>query len=331
MKKILITGSEGFIGSHLVEHLIKKNYTINALVLYNSFNSAGWLEDIEPKFKKKIKLFFGDIRDSESIEKAIKGCNVVINLAALIGIPYSYVASKSYVETNINGTLNLLNLSIKHKISKFIHTSTSEVYGSARYVPIDENHPLVAQSPYAATKVAADQLVDSYNKSFGLKTIILRPFNTFGPRQSLRAVIPTIIKQSLNSKKILLGNIHSKRDFTYVSETVSAFEKAIKSSKSIGHTINLGTNKDYSIKEIIGFISKILNKKINVNKDFQRIRPYKSEVNRLLSDNKKAKKLLNWKPKSKNKKNFIKFLEKTIKWYRKNNLSKNSNSKKYVV
>jgi NAD dependent epimerase/dehydratase len=331
MKKILITGSEGFIGSHLVEHLIQKKYKINALVLYNSFNSKGWLDDIDHKVKNKIKIFNGDIRDTRSIEESIKGCNIVINLAALIGIPYSYTAAQSYVDTNVQGTLNLLNLSLKHKISKFIHTSTSEVYGSAQFVPIDEKHPLVAQSPYAATKIAADQLVDSFNKSFGLSTTILRPFNTFGPRQSLRAVIPTIIIQALKSNKILLGNVYSRRDFTFVSETVEAYEKALKTNKCIGQTINLGTNKDYSIEEIIKLVGKILKKKIYIKKDLKRYRPKKSEVDRLLSNNNKAKKILKWLPRSTNEKYFIEYLRQTIDWYKKNNLSKNSNSKDYVI
>ena len=331
MKKILVTGSEGFIGSHLVEYLIKKNYKVNSLILYNSFNSKGWLEGISPLSKKKINFFFGDIRDPGSLKDSIKGCDVVINLAALIGIPYSYNAPSSYLETNIQGTLNLLNLSLKNKISKFIHTSTSEVYGTAQFVPINENHPIVAQSPYAATKVAADQLVDSFNKTYGLNTVILRPFNTFGPRQSLRAVIPTIISQSLKGKNINLGNINSRRDFTYVTETVEAFEKAIRSNKAHGKTINLGTNKDYSIKEIISMISKILDKKLIIKQDKKRYRPKKSEVNRLLSNNLKARKILKWTPKSKNKKVFMKHLKETIDWFKKYTLTKSNHSIDYII
>ena len=331
MKKILVTGSEGFIGSHLVEYLIKKNYKVNSLILYNSFNSKGWLEGISPLSKKKINFFFGDIRDPGSLKDSIKGCDVVINLAALIGIPYSYNAPSSYLETNIQGTLNLLNLSLKNKISKFIHTSTSEVYGTAQFVPINENHPIVAQSPYAATKVAADQLVDSFNKTYGLNTVILRPFNTFGPRQSLRAVIPTIISQSLKGKNINLGNINSRRDFTYVTETVEAFEKAIRSNKANGKTINLGTNKDYSIKEIISMISKILDKKLIIKQDKKRYRPKKSEVNRLLSNNLKARKILKWTPKSKNKKVFMKHLKETIDWFKKDTSPKSNHSIDYII
>ena len=331
MKKILVTGSEGFIGSHLVEYLIKKNYKVNSLILYNSFNSKGWLEDISPSSKKKINFFFGDIRDPGSLKDSIKGCDVVINLAALIGIPYSYNAPSSYLETNIQGTLNLLNLSLKNKISKFIHTSTSEVYGTAQFVPINENHPIVAQSPYAATKVAADQLVDSFNKTYGLNTVILRPFNTFGPRQSLRAVIPTIISQSLKGKNINLGNINSRRDFTYVTETVEAFEKAIRSNKANGKTINLGTNKDYSIKEIISMIAKILDKKLIIKQDKKRYRPKKSEVNRLLSNNLKARKILKWTPKSKNKKVFMKHLKETIDWFKKDTSPKSNHSIDYII
>tara|TARA_S200000501_G_C20817046_1_gene741084 strand:+ start:299 stop:1294 length:996 start_codon:yes stop_codon:yes gene_type:complete len=331
MKKILVTGSEGFIGSHLVEYLIKKNYKVNSLILYNSFNSKGWLEDISPSSKKKINFFFGDIRDPGSLKDSLKGCDVVINLAALIGIPYSYNAPSSYLETNIQGTLNLLNLSLKNKISKFIHTSTSEVYGTAQFVPINENHPIVAQSPYAATKVAADQLVDSFNKTYGLNTVILRPFNTFGPRQSLRAVIPTIISQSLKGKNINLGNINSRRDFTYVTETVEAFEKAIRSNKANGETINLGTNKDYSIKEIINMISKILDKKLIIKQDKKRYRPKKSEVNRLLSNNLKARKILKWTPKSKNKKVFMQHLKETIDWFKKDTSPKSNHSIDYII
>ena len=329
IKRILITGAEGFIGSHVVELLLLKGYKINAFINYNFLNNKGHLSQI--KKNKNINFYFGDIRDEKIVDKAMKNCDAVMNLAALIGIPYSYEAPSSYVSTNIMGTLNLLNYSLKHKIQRFIHTSTSEVYGSAQFVPITEKHPLVGQSPYSATKIGADHMVTSFNKSFKLNTIILRPFNTFGPRQSLRAVIPTIIAQAISGKKIKIGNLKTRRDFTYVYDTAEAFLKAITcNNKAYGKTFNLGTGYDFSILEIIKLVEKILNKKLIIKTDRKRIRPSKSEVLRLISDNSLAKKTLNWKPKYLKIKGFEKGLKKTIEYMKKDILSYNNDISDYI-
>lgn len=327
-KRILITGSEGFIGSHVVELMLSKGYSVNAFINYNFLNSRGHLQNIK---NNRVKYFFGDIRDEKTVDISMKNCDVVLNLAALIGIPYSYDAPSSYISTNINGTLNLLNYSLKHKIKRFIHTSTSEVYGSAQFVPITEKHPLVGQSPYSASKIGADQLVTSFNKSFDLNTIILRPFNTFGPRQSFRAVIPTIIAQAINGKNIKIGNISTRRDFTFVDDTAIAFYKAtICNSRAFGQTFNLGTGYDVSIKDIIMMVEKILNKKLIIELDKKRIRPSKSEVLRLLSDNTLAKKILKWSPQYSKKKGFEKGLIKTIEYIKKDILNYKQHNKDYI-
>ncbi len=327
--KILVTGSEGFIGSHLTEKLLNLGYDVRAFILYNSFNSVGLLKDVNPKYKKKIEYFFGDIRDPLVVSKAVEDCDTIFHLASLIGIPYSYIAPGSYVATNINGTLNLLN-SIKGKKIKFIHTSTSEVYGTAQYQPINELHPLNAQSPYAASKIAADQLVLSYANTFNIPSITIRPFNTFGPRQSLRAVIPTIITQCLtNSKNIRLGSLSPKRDFTYIKDTVNGFIAGFNSNFKSGETFNLGTGTEISIGEIAKILIKKINPKLKINNDNIRKRPKKSEVMRLISDNHKAKKELKWKPKYINKK-LNEAFDETIQWYKGNELINLSNSD-YIV
>ena len=316
-KKILITGSEGFIGSHLTERLLNtKKYEIKALVLYNSFNSFGWLDTIPLETKNKIEIITGDIRDPEFVDNAIKDCNYVINLAALIGIPYSYNATQSYIDTNITGVLNLMNSSRRYKIKRFIQISSSEVYGQAKIFPINENQLTVANSPYAATKIAAEQLCISYYKSFNFPGVVLRPFNAFGPRQSARAVIPTIISQLLsNKKKLELGNINTKRDFNFIDDIISGIEKAIIANNINGEIINIGSGYEISIKKLIKLIMKIKKKEINVKIEKQRKRPKKSEVNRLLACNKKAERLLNWKPKFNNLIGLEKALKKTINWY----------------
>lgn len=312
-KRILVTGAGGFIGSNLVETLVKKNFKVTALVQYSVDNNYGWLDSIKIK-NNNPKIITGDICDSIFVDKICRKIDYIIHLAALISIPYSYRSPLSYINTNILGTTNLLEGCRKHKIKHFIHTSTSEVYGSAKYVPIDENHPLNAQSPYAASKIAADQICLSFQKSFNLPITIIRPFNTFGPRQSLRAVIPTILYQAATNNKIELGNLNSTRDFTFVDDTVSGFICALNKKKTIGEIINLGTGYEFSIKDIVNLTSKILNKKLSVKKKIERFRPKKSEVSRLLSNNKKAKKLLNWKPKYASKDGFEKGLAKTLKW-----------------
>ena len=321
--KILITGSEGFIGSHLTESLIKRGYDVRCFVLYNSFNSWGWLDSLPNKTKKKLDVFLGDIRDIQCVKKAMKGCNVVIHLAALIGIPYSYKAPNSYIDTNVSGTLNLLKIANELSIKKFIHTSTSEVYGSAKYVPIDELHPLQAQSPYSASKISADHLVYSFFSSFNLPTIIARPFNTYGPRQSARALIPTVISQILSKQKeIKIGSTFPTRDFNYISDTIEAFIKIIDYKSSKFEIFNIGSNFEISIKETIKLIAEMMNSKIKIKKDNKRIRPKNSEVNRLWCNNSKALTMLKWKPKYNNLPGFKKGLNETINWYsNKNNLS----------
>ena len=320
MKKILITGADGFIGSHLAEKLAKKkNFKVFALVQYNSFGSNGWLENIDLKIRRKINIVSGDIRDKKFVNTLTRNKDIICHLAALISIPYSYYSPYAYVDTNINGTLNLLESSLENNVKKFIHTSTSEVYGSAQFTPIDEKHPINAQSPYAATKVAADQLVNSYRDTFGLNTITLRPFNTFGPRQSERAIIPSIINQAMiNDKNIKLGNIDTKRDFTFINDTINAFERAIKTGKKIDNVINVGTNYSITIKSLAKIIFKILGKNLKILKENRRVRPIKGEVDHLKASNLLAKKKLLWKPNFNGEKGLKKALIITINWYKKN-------------
>ena len=325
MKKILVTGGAGFLGSHLVEKLVKLGYKVKTIVPYNINNSWGWIDSFSNDIKKNLEVVSGDICDQNFVLDEAKKVEIIFHLAALISIPYSYKSPQSYVSTNVNGTLNMLEAARENNVELFVQTSTSEVYGSSQFIPITENHPLHAQSPYAATKIASDQLAISYYNSFELPTLILRPFNTFGPRQSLRAAIPTIITQMLsNDKKIKLGSLAPRRDFTFVSDTVNGFISAIGNKKCLGQTINLGTGKDFSIGETLKNIEIIMKKKANVQIDKNRLRPKKSEVNRLLSSNAKAKKYLNWSPKFKGSKGFKEGLQKTIEWF-----SKEENLKQY--
>ena len=258
MKKIFITGSEGFIGSHLVELLVRKKFKVKALVQYNSFNSWGWLETLDKKILSKIEIILGDVRDLNEMIHNTKNQDAIIHLAALIGIPYSYVSPKNYVETNCVGTLNIMQAAKINKVKKVIHTSTSEVYGTAKYVPMDENHPINAQSPYSASKISADHIAQSFYNSFNLPVVVLRPFNTFGPRQSLRAVIPTIIGQALNEQKIKVGNLKPTRDFNYVEDVINGFYLTLKSKnrKIFGEVINLGTGYEVSIKDLLKLFRK---------------------------------------------------------------------------
>jgi NAD dependent epimerase/dehydratase len=312
---ILVTGADGFIGSHIAESLVKKGYKVRAFVFYNSFNSWGWLD--QSALKNEMEIFPGDIRDPYLVREAVRGCDSIIHLAALIGIPYSYISPNSYVDTNIIGTLNLLNAAKNnHNFKCFINTSTSEVYGTAKYVPIDENHPLNGQSPYAATKIGADQIAMSYFQSFNMPISIIRPFNTYGPRQSARAVIPTIISQILNNNyEISLGNIHTTRDFNFISDTVGGFISALDDSNSIGKILNIGSNYEVSIEHTVKIIAKIMNKDIKIINDKQRLRPNTSEVERLWCDNKLALSTLNWKPEYIGLRGFEKGLKKTIEWF----------------
>ena len=315
-EKIFVTGADGFIGSHLVETLIKAGCDVRAMVLYNSFNSWGWLDYICEDYKKKLDVVVGDIRDPFGVRTAMEGCDVVINLAALISIPFSYHSPSSYIDTNIKGTLNVLQSAQELKVKKIIQTSTSEVYGTAQFVPITEKHPLQAQSPYSASKIGADQIAMSYFHSYNTPVCIIRPFNTYGPRQSMRAVIPTIIGQLANKQnKINLGSLTPTRDFNFVSDIVRGFFLATTSDHCIGHTINLGSNFEISINDTVQLISEIMNIQVEIKKEHQRIRPEKSEVERLWACNKKAKELLGWVPIYGEKEGFIKGLRETIDWF----------------
>jgi NAD dependent epimerase/dehydratase len=314
-KTILVTGAEGFIGSHLTEALVKKNFNVRALVFYNSLNSIGWLNFLDRKIIKNCEIVHGDIRDNSFMLNVTKGVDAVINLAALISIPYSYIAPSSFISTNLLGTYNILEATKKNNISKLILTSTSEVYGTAEFVPMTEHHPLKAQSPYAASKIAADQLAFSYYKSFNVPVTILRPFNTFGPRQSGRAIIPSIISQLVNGNKFIkIGNLTPKRDFTYVEDTVQAFILALKKNIS-GEVINIGNQFEISIKDILDIFKKDFNYDFKIAIDKKRLRPKKSEVFRLLASDVKAKMLLKWQPNYKGIIGFKKGLKKTIEWF----------------
>jgi len=327
--KILVTGAEGFIGSHLVEGLIKKRYKVKALVLYNSFNSLGWIDTLPDKTRKTIEIVLGDIRDKEFIDKVLKDVDVVINLAALISIPYSYKASRSYIDTNVNGLLNILTASLSSKVKQVIQISTSEVYGTPKKIPIKEDFPLNAQSPYAASKIAADQLALSFHKSFGLPVSIIRPFNTYGPRQSTRAIIPTIITQALQNKKIEIGSLFPKRDLLFVEDTVNGIIAAIGNKRSLGKVINLGSGFEISIKDLANKICKILGIKKKLKHSKLRVRPKKSEVQRLLASTKEAKKILRWSPKIKGIKGLESGLTKTILWFKQKKNLKNYKSSNY--
>jgi dTDP-glucose 4,6-dehydratase len=296
-QRVLVTGADGFIGSHLTEALVREGLSVKAFVNYNSFNSWGWLDRCANEIRGHFEIVQGDIRDHYGTREAVKGCDTIIHLAALIAIPHSYRSPQSYVETNILGTLNLLQAARDLNVSKFIHTSTSEVYGTPESVPITESHPLRGQSPYAASKIGADQLAFSFWASFNLPVLIIRPFNTYGPRQSARAVIPTIISQIANGSKTLkLGASTPRRDFLYVLDTVAGFVSALKSEGNFGEVINLGTNYDISISEISTLILKLMNSSMQIEIDTDRVRPENSEVKVLRADNSKALASLNWKP-----------------------------------
>lgn len=298
MSKILVTGSEGFIGSHITEELVKEGYDVKAFVLYNSFNSWGWLEELDADILKHIEIFAGDIRDPHGVKEAMKGVDAVFHLAALIAIPFSYHSPDAYVDTNIKGTLNVLQAARELETARVLVTSTSEVYGTAKYVPIDETHPYQGQSPYSATKIGADRLAESFYRSFNMPISIVRPFNTFGPRQSARAVIPTIITQLLDGKEeIKLGSLTPTRDFNYVKDTARGFIEIYKSEKTIGEEINIATQKEISIGQLAEELIRQINPAARIICDEQRLRPEKSEVNRLLGSNEKIKRLTNWMPK----------------------------------
>ena len=314
--KVLVTGAGGFIGSHLTESLVRDGYSVKALVSYSSSGGYGWLDELSKEMLSDIEIVRGDIRDAHQMSDLVKGTESVLHLAALIAIPYSYSAPGAYVRTNIEGTLNLLQAARIHEVKSFIHTSTSEVYGTAQFVPITEQHPLVGQSPYSASKIGADQLASSFYNSFNLPVKILRPFNTYGPRQSARALIPSTIIQALSGRKeIKLGSLKPTRDFSYISDTVAGFRAAHSSEKAVGETINLGSGFEISVLETVDLIAALTGRELEIKQDEERMRPEKSEVERLLSDNAKARRLLDWEPSYANLEGFKEGLTKTIEWF----------------
>ncbi len=317
-KKILITGADGFIGSHLTEALVRAGYDVRAFVYYNSFNSWGWLDHCESDVKGQFEAFSGDIRDPHGVRTAMQGCDAVLHLAALIAIPFSYHSPDTYIDTNIKGTLNVVQAAKALDIAKVIHTSTSEVYGTARFVPITEEHPLQGQSPYSASKIGADQIAMSFYSSFNTPIVTVRPFNTYGPRQSARAVIPTIITQIANGERqIKLGALHPTRDFNFVSDTVAGFIAALKSEQAIGEVINIGSNFEVSIGDTAHMIAELMGVDINFFSDEERLRPEKSEVERLWASNAKAQRLLDWQPHYGGQDGFKRGLAETINWFQK--------------
>ena len=315
-KRIMVTGADGFIGSHLTEHLVRQGADVKAFVLYNSFNSWGWLDESPKEIKNSLSVFAGDIRDPHGVKQAMQGCDIVMHLAALIAIPYSYHSPSTYVDTNINGTLNIVQSARDLDIEKVVQTSTSEVYGTAQFVPITEDHPLQGQSPYSASKIGADQIAISFYNSFSTPVALIRPFNTYGPRQSARAVIPTIITQILKGKKeIKLGSLSPTRDFNYIHDTVRGFVSVAESDKSVGEVINIGSNFEISIGDTVALIAEIMGTDIKILSDEQRLRPEKSEVERLWADNSKARELTGWTPEYGNKEGLARGLKETIDWF----------------
>jgi NAD dependent epimerase/dehydratase len=309
-KKVLVTGAGGFIGSHLTDRLVELGAHVKAFVRYNSRNDWGLLEELPADIRNKLEIVAGDLKDSGAVRDAVKDIEIVFHLGALIAIPYSYVNPGDAVQTNVIGSLNILNASREYGVEKVIHTSTSEVYGTAQYVPIDEKHPLQAQSPYAASKIGADKLAESFYLSYNLPVATIRPFNTYGPRQSARAVIPTIIMQALSKDRVCIGSLHPTRDFTYVQDTVDGFIKVAESTCSIGEIINVGSGQEISIGELASKIISLIGRDVEIVSDDVRIRPEKSEVNRLLADNSKARELLQWEPRI----SINEGLKRTIEW-----------------
>ncbi|RXK55708.1 SDR family NAD(P)-dependent oxidoreductase [Oleiharenicola lentus] len=314
--KILVTGADGFIGSHLTEALVRQGRKVKAFVLYNSFNSWGWLDHCGADIRQNIEVFAGDVRDPNGVKAAMAGCDAVLHLAALIAIPYSYHSPHTYVDTNVNGTLNVLQAARDLGVKRVVHTSTSEVYGTAKFVPITEEHPLQGQSPYSASKIGADQLAYSYYTSFGLPVVTVRPFNTYGPRQSARAVIPTIITQIAKGQRVIkLGAVTPTRDFNYVQDTVRGFIAALDSTQGVGEVVNIGSNFEVSIGETAKLIAETMNTKIDIVTDEVRLRPENSEVNRLWADNAKAARLFGWTPGYGGREGFKRGLAETVAWF----------------
>ena len=314
--KILVTGADGFIGSHLTEELVRRGHQVRAFVYYNSFGHWGWLDESPAEIRRELDVFAGDVRDPHGVRTAMQGCDTVLHLAALIGIPYSYHSPDAYVDTNVRGTLNVVQAARDLDVAKVVHTSTSEVYGTAQYVPIDESHPLRGQSPYSATKIGADQIALSFHRSFGTPVAVARPFNTFGPRQSARAVIPTVITQIANGERILrLGSLHPTRDFNYVKDTVDGFIAMAESDRVLGEEVNLGSNYEISIGETVRLIAEAMGAEVEITTDDQRLRPEQSEVERLWADNRKARELLGWQPAYGQRDGLRRALGETAAWF----------------
>lgn len=314
--KVLVTGADGFIGSHLVEALVRRGADVRAFVQYNSFNSWGWLDHCAPEIADRFEPFAGDVRDPHGVRTAMLGCTSVLHLAALIAIPYSYHSPHSYIDTNIKGTLNVVQAARELEVRRVVHTSTSEVYGTAQFVPITEAHPVHGQSPYSASKIGADQIALSFHRSFGTPVTVLRPFNTYGPRQSARAVIPTVITQiAAGARSVRLGSLHPTRDFSFVSDTVDGFIAAAESEAAIGEVVNLGSGFEISIGDTAHMIAEIMGKNIEIESDDARLRPPDSEVERLLADTTKAHELLGWQPEYGGRDGFKRGLSETASWF----------------
>ncbi len=313
-KKVLVTGAAGFIGSHLTERLVESGARVRAFIRYNSRNDKGYLDAFSPAVKSALEIYVGDLKDPSAVRNAVRGVDIVFHLGALIAIPYSYVNPMDFVQTNIVGTANVLNACLENEIERMVHTSSSEVYGALQYAPIDEKHPIEGKSPYAASKVGADQLALSYQRSFGLRVTVIRPFNTYGPRQSLRAIIPTVITQALGSDRIRLGSLHPTRDFNYVADTVKGLQTAVSLEHTIGETINLGTGRETSILQLCEIVRQLVGREIPIVRDEVRVRPATSEVERLICDNLKARQMLEWQPRI----SLEEGLKKTIEWIRRN-------------
>lgn len=315
-KKVLVTGADGFIGSHLTEHLVRQGVDVCAFVCYNSFNSWGWLDASSEDIRSSLNVFVGDVRDPNGVRAAMRGCSVVLHLAALIAIPYSYHSPDTYVDTNVKGTLNIVQAARDLGVERVVHTSTSEVYGTARFVPITEDHPLQGQSPYSASKIGADQIAQSFFHSFDTPVTTIRPFNTYGPRQSARAVIPTIITQiASGARQLKLGALHPTRDFNYVRDTVSGFLAVAECDAALGEVVNVGSNYEVTIGETAALIANLMNREVELVSDEQRLRPAGSEVERLWASNAKARALTGWTPEYGGVEGLKRGLAETIDWF----------------